>query len=68
MNVCDDYYVVRFPIVVSRVSVVSCSMMEVNSRAESFEEKENANTKIKEFKMKVRTIFSTQCPVFNGLT
>jgi hypothetical protein len=42
--------------------------MEVNSRAESFEEKENANTKIKEFKMKVRTIFSTQCPVFNGLT
>lgn len=43
------------------------AVMEDNSRAESFEEKENANTKIQVLKRKVRTIFRTQCTLFNGL-
>lgn len=47
------------------VFVIS-SMMEDNIRAESFEEKENANTKMQALKRKVRTIFCTQCTVFIG--
>jgi hypothetical protein len=35
--------------------------MEARREAESYEEKENANTDTNELKRKVRTIFSTQC-------